>query len=71
MSDRQPTQDDADEYGCVIVWHLFQGVMITGWRNAANGMYNTHWMHTPAKPDNADQLHKDFEEKIMKQRFEK
>lgn len=69
MSARKPTQDDADEYGCVIVWHLFQGVMITGWRNAASGIYHTHWQKTPDAPEGVKERYKEIEEKIFKTRF--
>ena len=70
MTSRKPTQADADEYGCVMVWHLFQGAMITGWRNAANGTYITHWQRTPDAPDGIKEIYKAIEEKVFRTRFE-
>ena len=70
MTDRKPTGDDADEYGCVLVWHLFQGAMITGWRNAGNGTYHTHWMPTPDAPEGVKEKHKEIEERLFGTRFD-
>lgn len=69
MSDRKPTSDDADEYGCVMVWHLFQGVMVTGWSIAGNGIYITHWMRTPDAPIGAKDRQEEIESRIMGSRF--
>lgn len=45
-----PSGADADEYGCVLVWHAFQGNMITGWRNALSNRFITHVL-TGSAPD--------------------
>lgn len=46
-----PSGADADEYGCVLVWHAFQGNMITGWRNALSNRFITHWQPTLPPPE--------------------
>ena len=69
MQDRKPDENDADEWGCVIVWHLFNGAMITGWRNAVNGTYYSHWMHTPTPPINAEQQREEIEMRILGSKF--
>lgn len=48
--ERPPTSADADEWGCVLVWHMYQGPMITGWRQVENNCFMTHWQHTPMPP---------------------
>lgn len=47
---RKPTPADADETGCVIVWHTYQGVMVTGWFQVEMNSLITHWMPTPRPP---------------------
>lgn len=52
MQDRPPRREDADEYGCVMIWDELNGVMITGWRNEQM-LYRepvTHWARTPEGP---------------------
>ncbi|NLV59169.1 MAG: hypothetical protein GXY67_10410 [Clostridiales bacterium] len=51
--ERLPTAEDADAYGCVLVWHTFNGHMITGWHQLPSNRYFTHWMPTPCPPENA------------------
>lgn len=49
---RKPTQADADKKGCVIVWHCYNGAMITGWHqfdSNGNG-FLTHWAPKPNPP---------------------
>lgn len=58
---RQPNKDDTDNYGCVIVWHIYQGVMVTGLTNALGNRFVSHWAHTPSPPGDAHELIKDFE----------
>lgn len=47
---RPPTQADADAWNCVIAWHEMQGCMVTGWHNAINNSFITHWQPTLPKP---------------------
>lgn len=48
--ERLPTEQDADLQGCVIVWHAFNGAMITGWHRMADNRFMSHWTHTPPEP---------------------
>lgn len=51
MTVRMPTVEDADEYGCVLVWHRYNGVMVLHVQNVQNfGGFITDWMPTPAAP---------------------
>ena len=46
-----PTEADADVQGCVLVWHVYQRVIVLHVRNLENfGTFITHWMPTPAAP---------------------
>lgn len=49
-AERMPTAEDADEWGCVLVWHFYQGPMVTGWRQVEQNSFMTHWRHTPRPP---------------------
>lgn len=69
MCDRKPEAGDADEYGCVIVWHLLNGAMTVGWRNAANNRYHSHWMRIPDAPMDAEEKKKAIEAVILGSRF--
>ena len=49
--ERMPAPEDADEQGCVLAWHRYQGAMVLNVHNMVNyGSYVTHWMRTPAPP---------------------
>lgn len=50
VEERMPKAEDADKEGCVIVWHAYQGAMITGWRRVAENRFISHWTHTPPAP---------------------
>lgn len=63
---RLPTEEDADPVGCVIVYHLFQGVMVIGWHQIAGGGYYTHWMPTPAPPEEAEKLRAEHSRSLKK-----
>ena len=55
IAGHKPTPEDADEQGCVLVWHRYQGVMMLNVRNVQNfGAYITHWMRSPAPPAATD-----------------
>lgn len=49
--ERMPQEKDADKQSCVIVWHKYQGAMVTGWMRARDSEFITHWMPTPEGPD--------------------
>lgn len=46
-----PTEADVDATGCVLVWQIYNGAMITGIDNALRSPYITHWMRLPGAPD--------------------
>lgn len=46
--DRLPTAEDADPQGCVLVWHTFNGLMVTGWFQVERGVFLNYWQ--PAIP---------------------
>ncbi len=48
---RMPAEADADAYGCVLVWHRYNGAMVLHVHNVENfGAFITDWMPTPAAP---------------------
>lgn len=49
---RRPTAEDADQWGCVLIWDINNGVMLAGWRNEQqlSRPYVTHWARTPEGP---------------------
>lgn len=51
VEERMPEKGDGDAHGCVLVWHAYQGVMVTGWHNVPNNRYHTHWMPPPGAPE--------------------
>ena len=51
VSERMPTEADADRQGCILAWHEYQGVIVLHIHNMTNfGRFITHWMPTPAAP---------------------
>ena len=42
-AERLPTKEDADAQGCVIAWHRYNGVMVTGWHQFGRNQFYTHW----------------------------
>lgn len=60
MKDHPPTDDDADPWNCIMVWHEYQGCMVTGIRSALDNSFVTHWKRTPPMPE---ELRKKKEEK--------
>ena len=56
--ERLPTEADADAFNCVIVYHVFNGVMITGWHRVADNRFISHWTHTPPDPPDIDPEYK-------------
>lgn len=51
-TDRLPTEEDADEWDCVLVWHIYNGCQMLGWNNPMlkSSTYITHWMKPPDMP---------------------
>lgn len=58
VDERMPTEADADEFNCVIVWHVYNGVMITGWHRVAENRFISHWVPTIPRPANIDPKYK-------------
>lgn len=56
VESRLPTQEDADEQNCVLVYHLLQGVMVMGWHRVSENSYCTHWMCPPMPPKEAARM---------------
>lgn len=52
ISERRPTAQDADAWGCVLVWHVYNGTQMLGWDNPMLGTSKliTHWMSPPDAP---------------------
>lgn len=58
---RLPEESDADEFGCVLAFHAFNGVMVTGWKQFRENGYLTHWQRTPKPPKTFRQLWEEYE----------
>lgn len=54
-ADRPPTRADADAQGCVLAWHIYNGVVICHVENDAimRGDHITHWRPMPQGPRKA------------------
>lgn len=50
-ADRMPKERDADAWGCVLVWHKYQGVMVTGWHRVQENEFYVAWARTPMGPE--------------------
>lgn len=50
---RLPGKDDADEYGCVLCKHRYNGILVTGWRRVAENSFIVAWAKTPGGPEHA------------------
>lgn len=61
IRDRPPTEADADFYGCILVWHIWQGVMLIGWHRINENRFYSHWMSPPGPPPNHKQLRETWE----------
>lgn len=64
IPDRAPTKDDADAYECVLVWHIWQGVMVMKWHQVGQNRFVSHWLPTPGAPGNCSELRKAWEQEI-------
>jgi len=47
---RRPGPDDADVFNCVLVYHQYNGAMVTGYRQFDMNPMLTHWMPLPKPP---------------------
>ena len=47
MDQRKPTPDDADIFGCILVCHQHNGVMVMGVESALSNSFVMGWVHTP------------------------
>jgi len=56
--ERLPTEADADVQGCVIVWHVYNGVMVMGWFNVPHNRFVSHWLPAIPRPENIDPKYK-------------
>lgn len=61
--ERRPTEQDADFAGCVLVWHAFNGVMVTGWHQFEYNRFLTHWQPPPEPPPNYKELRAQFQQR--------
>ena len=53
MRCRAPVAEDADEMGCVLAVSRVDGIVVTGWRQAAGDGAYTHYARIPGKPSGA------------------
>ena len=60
VSSRKPTKDDADIMNCVLAGHMIDGITVTGWHQFEHDKYLTHWMRTPAPPEDGAEYRKRF-----------
>ena len=49
----KPTAADADQRGCVLACHLYDGYRVTGWHQIARDKYYIKWQRTPKGPRRA------------------
>lgn len=45
-----PTKRDGDANGCVMAWHIYNGCIVTGAKNARDSSFITHWQKLPPGP---------------------
>ena len=62
IRDRPPTEADADFYGCILVCHIWQGVMLIGWHRIHENRFYSHWMSPPGPPPNHKKLRETWEQ---------
>lgn len=58
-SHNSPTKADGDKGGCVLAWHIYNGCMVTGVKNARDSSFITHWQKLPLGPDGQDGIEQD------------
>lgn len=59
-AERKPTRADADIMGCVLARHLYDGIMVTGWRQFDYDRYMMCWLPTPGAPEDHPEHFKRF-----------
>lgn len=64
MPDRAPAAEDADAYECVLVWHIWQGMMVMKWHQVDKNRFISHWMPPPGAPGDQSELRKAWEREI-------
>lgn len=62
--DKLPTREDGDAQGCVLVWHIYQGVMLTGYHQMRANRFYTHWQPVPLPPEEPRELRKRWEASV-------
>lgn len=50
--EKQPVEADGDKNGKILVWHAFQGVMLTRWDRLMENRFHAYWM--PILPETKD-----------------
>lgn len=50
-TERLPTAADADCERCVLAWHRYSGMMVTGIERVAQNDFFTHWMPALEPPE--------------------
>ena len=51
VADGYPTKEDADWQDCVLVWHMYSGVMVYNYQNMQRNQMITHWRHMIEPPE--------------------
>ena len=59
-ADRLPGREDANIMNCVLARHEYDGIMVTGWHRFGHEKRLTHWMRTPAPPEDGAVYRKRF-----------
>lgn len=49
--ERIPEPDETDPTGCVLAWHVYNGMMITGVQNITSNPFITHWLPALEAPE--------------------
>ncbi len=61
IQERKPTKEDSDPTGCVVFWHVYNGVIVTGYHQVEHNRFLTHWQPPPGPPKNHEELRKKAE----------
>lgn len=66
VEDCLPASADADQQGCVQVWHVYNGVMMMQWHLVHQHGTVTHWKRAPLPPPDHAELRRKYKEGIRK-----